>query len=263
MRKKLDKLVENLTSLPRLAVAVSGGVDSLTLAFVASRAIDDFMCLHAKSPAVPDEATDRVIDYSIRFGWSLEIIESGEFSDPHYLKNPHNRCYFCKTNLFTGMRQRFDGPLATGTNLDDLGDYRPGLVAAKEFGILQPYVDAEIGKDDLREIAHQFGLSDISSLPAQPCLASRIITGRPISPDDLQFVDRMETQLRRHSKAKDIRCRVTHEGVIIEADNLETEALKLVEIACSNEARPFLGLRPYKRGSAFIRANNDISKDRG
>ncbi len=263
MRKKLDKLVENLSSLPRLAVAVSGGVDSLTLAFVASRAIDDFKCLHAKSPAVPPEATDRVIDYSARFGWPLEIIESGEFSDPQYLNNPHNRCYFCKTNLFTGMRQHFDGPLATGTNLDDLGDYRPGLVAAREFGILQPYVDVEIGKDELREIAHQFGLSDISSLPAQPCLASRIVTGRPISSVDLQFVDRMETQLRGHSQGKDIRCRITHEGVVIEADNLETAAIEIVETACRNEARPFLGLRPYKRGSAFIRPKENIGKDLG
>jgi uncharacterized protein len=257
MSDALAALTRVLAPLPRLAVAVSGGVDSLTLAFVASRVISDFRCIHAVSPSVPPAATERVKKYARRYDWSLDVVESGEFADPNYRSNPHNRCYFCKQNLYGMMAARFDGPLASGTNLDDLGDYRPGLIAAREFGVRHPFVEAKIGKGALREIAREFGLEDIAALPAQPCLSSRITTGLQIREADLQFVDRIEKLLRPHVTGGDLRCRITPQGVKIEATDLSSAAEQLAREACKRAGRFYLGVRPYARGSAFLRPDAD------
>jgi len=119
-----------LSDLPNLAIAVSGGVDSMTLAHAAHRAgIPGLLVVHALSPAVPAEATARVRDHARRFGWRLTEVDAGEFADPQYRANPVNRCYFCKTNLYARIAHVTEGPIASGANLDDLGDDRPGLLA--------------------------------------------------------------------------------------------------------------------------------------
>ncbi|SMR83981.1 uncharacterized protein SAMN04488030_0131 [Aliiroseovarius halocynthiae] len=247
----LIRLHDVLCELPNLTVAVSGGVDSLTLAFTAARVVPGFSALHAVSPSVPPAATQRVKDYALRHNWPLKLIESGEFNDERYRANPHDRCYFCKSNLYATMAARSSGPLASGTNLDDLGDYRPGLIAAKEHGVRHPFVEAGIDKATLRQIAVQFGLADIAALPAQPCLASRIMTGLRIAPEDLEFVDKVEALLRDHVPG-DLRCRVTADGVVIEADHLPTTATALAAAQCQKAGRIFLGHKPYQRGSAFV-----------
>jgi len=118
-----------------LAVAVSGGVDSLTLMALAARVRPGrCVAVHARSPAVPEEATARVKALAAERAWRLRIIRAGEFSDPDYLSNPLDRCYYCKTNLFQAMASANPGALlATGTNTDDLGDFRPGLRAGRHF----------------------------------------------------------------------------------------------------------------------------------
>ena len=127
----MTKLEAVLANLPNLAIAVSGGVDSMTLAHAAHRAgLPGLLVVHALSPAVPMEATDRVRDHASRFGWRLTEVDAGEFADPAYRANPVNRCYFCKTNLYDRIAHVTEGPIASGANLDDLGDYRPGLIAA-------------------------------------------------------------------------------------------------------------------------------------
>ena len=129
-------------------VAVSGGVDSMTLAVVTHLAHGSrTRILHAVSPAVPPDATARVHAYAAREGWRLEVLDAGEMGDARYLANPVNRCYFCKTNLYEAMGRRTSGTLLSGTNLDDLGDYRPGLIAAKEHHVRHPYVEASIDKE--------------------------------------------------------------------------------------------------------------------
>ena len=185
MNDPANRLRDVLGGYGRLAVAVSGGVDSLTLAFCAARWVPDILAIHAVSPAVPAEATERVRRYAETNGWPLKVVSSGEFKDPNYRANPHNRCYFCKSNLYTTMTELFDGPVASGTNTDDLGDYRPGLVAAKENAVVHPFVEAGIGKDDLRAIARLFDLQDIAELPAQPCLSSRVESGIRLEAADL------------------------------------------------------------------------------
>lgn len=249
----LDRLNAVLATMPGLAVAVSGGVDSLTLAHVAATVCPGFEAIHAISPAVPASATQRVRRHATASLWRLRVIDAGEFADPDYLKNPVNRCYYCKSNLYRRMRNLVGaGLVASGTNLDDLGDFRPGLEAAAQAGVVHPFVQAGLDKAAVRRIAHFLSLEDIAELPAQPCLASRVETGIAIDADDLAFVDRVEAEIRRHVAHADIRCRITHDGVRLEASRLPPEAVT-ARIAdwCAKAGRTWLGVSPYRRGSAF------------
>ena len=105
-----------------LAVAVSGGIDSLTLAALAHRHHGDVEMFHAVSPAVPGDATARTEALAAQQGWRLRIVEAGEFEDPAYMANPVNRCFFCKTNLYGAIARHTRARMASGANLDDLGD---------------------------------------------------------------------------------------------------------------------------------------------
>ena len=143
MSDALDCLVSVLDGIGDVAIAVSGGVDSITLAHVAhARSVARAEMFHAVSPAVPDHATDRVREHAAAHGWSLHVVGAGEFEDPDYLKNPVNRCYFCKSNLYARLRASTDATLCSGTNTDDLGDFRPGLRAADEKTVRHPFVEA-------------------------------------------------------------------------------------------------------------------------
>ena len=115
-----DKLSKHLSEFSSVAIAVSGGVDSMTLACVAHEATA-IVVYHAVSPAVPFEATDRVRRYSAVRGWALEIIDAGEFEDQAYVANPANRCYFCKNNLYGTIVSAAGMQVLSGTNTDDLG----------------------------------------------------------------------------------------------------------------------------------------------
>lgn len=252
------RLLEVLARHPGLSIAVSGGIDSMVLAWLAHRfAAAPVRMVHAVSPAVPPAATDRVRAFAAREGWDLVVVEAGEFADPDYLRNPVNRCYFCKSNLYTRISGLTDGTIASGANTDDLGDYRPGLKAAEERQVVHPYVEAGIGKAGIRALARQHGLSDIAELPAQPCLASRVETGIAIDAADLVFIDRVEVLLRaRFGEQRTIRCRILAAGVAVEADeSLAASYAAMAEAVaplCVAEGRPFTGVRPYRRGSAFV-----------
>ena len=242
---------------PALVIAVSGGVDSMTLAYLAHRwnpgAVSMF---HAVSPAVPVAATERVKRHAARHGWALTISGSGEFEDARYRENPVDRCYFCKTNLYDRIRTLVEGTIASGANTDDLGDYRPGLKAAAERQIVHPFVDAGIGKREVRALARHYGLNDLAELPAQPCLASRVETGIAINADDLGFIDEVETALAPLVPGPtNLRCRVTHSGIVVEVDAVHAGSPFLqrqAEALCLEAGRRFVGIRVYERGSAFL-----------
>ena len=249
----IDHLADVFARLRGVALAVSGGVDSLTLAHVASLVLADFEVVHAISPAVPKTATERVNRHAAAKGWRLVTIDAGEFSDPDYLSNPVNRCYFCKTNLYGRMREVIgDRTIASGTNLDDLEDFRPGLAAASEAGVVHPFVEAGLRKAAVREIARTLGLEDIAELPAQPCLASRVETGLIIEPAALKFADEIEEEVRRHLPGADIRCRITHDGVRLEASAPPSQdVIAAIAKRCTSTGRTWLGIADYRRGSAF------------
>lgn len=243
------------------AIAVSGGVDSMTLATIAQRRLGPRAAMfHAVSPAVPPHATARVEDHARRQGWALTVLGAGEFDDPDYLKNPVNRCYFCKSNLYARLR---DGAgagavLCSGANLDDLGDFRPGLAAAAERGVRHPLVEAGVDKAMVRALAARLGLDDLAELPAQPCLSSRVETGLAIEAADLALIDRVEQGLRADLAAAgitgDIRCRLTRAGLRLELPEAAPQAAIAAARAVIEAAgRPFAGAGPYRRGSAFLR----------
>lgn len=250
-----------LSSHASLAVAVSGGVDSLTLAWAAAQVLGPALqVMHAAGPAVPPSATQRVRQYADQAGWQLQILNAGEYDDPAYRSNPVNRCYFCKNNLYDRIRAATNAPIAAGTNLDDLGEYRPGLTAAGEHGVLHPYVEAAMDKSAVRALAASFGLNDIAVLPAQPCLASRVETGIPIDAADLAFIDQVEITVATHLGAGDIRCRITAVGVWLElsptlvgAGGKSAQSVEqLMQTLCADAGRVFAGRRSYQRGSAFL-----------
>ena len=128
---KIKQLQQIIEQAPPLAVAVSGGVDSVTLAILVSRLRPDSRMYHARSPAVPERATRRVRDFAAKENWSLSEIVAGEFEDASYIANPYNRCFYCKMNLYAEIRKNTDRLIVSGANIDDLSDYRPGLVAAE------------------------------------------------------------------------------------------------------------------------------------
>ena len=193
--RHLNSLQARLKELGPVAVAVSGGVDSMTLAYVAHRANPLSQTFHALSAAVPVSATERVKRYAELEGWNLTIIDAGEMQDPSYLNNPVDRCYYCKSCLYDTIAKQTELLIVSGTNLDDLSDYRPGLKAASEHQVRHPYVDSEIDKQSVRAIANHLGLDDLADLPAAPCLSSRITTGISIDDRVLPVVDEVERKV--------------------------------------------------------------------
>ncbi|HIG43610.1 MAG: adenine nucleotide alpha hydrolase [bacterium] len=267
--RKLQQLEQHLANLGPVAVAVSGGVDSMTLAVVAHRSNTKVEIFHAISPAVPRQATERVERYAQLESWQLKIIDAGEINDPEYIANPANRCYFCKTNLYDTVTEHTEHKVLSGTNLDDLGDYRPGLEAAAEHQVCHPYVDMQIDKATLRTIAKHLGLDDLHDLPAAPCLSSRVETGIAINPLLLPIINEAEKVLWENLQLllplRGVRCRIRQTGVAIEIESSENidptadyslKATELVAQIFADKGFPSytanIIIEPYQRGSAFL-----------
>ena len=258
---RLGEILSGVTG--QVAVAVSGGVDSLTLATFAHRLIGARVeMFHAVSPAVPGDATARVERLARVENWRLRIVDAGEFGDAAYMAHPLNRCFFCKTNLYGAVAGHTDAQIVSGANLDDLGEYRPGLDAARDHSVRHPYLEAAIDKKGVRALARAIGLGALSELPAAPCLSSRVETGIPIRPEVLRAIHAVERELAKDFPTAIVRCRVRAKGVVIE---LDAETLSAIKGAREDLARmqvdqtfagllPFFDLTfaPYRNGSAFL-----------
>ncbi len=266
VEQRLVQIQAILTDIGQFAIAVSGGIDSTLLAVVAGRLTDvDTRMIHAVSPAVPPLATKRVRKFARDENWTLDVVEVGEFDDERYLSNPIDRCFYCKTNLYGHIGAMVGGQIVSGTNCDDLSDFRPGLKAAENFSVRHPYVEAGIDKNGIREIARMLSLHDLSELPASPCLSSRIETGIRINGDWLRAVDEVEALVRRLLECDTIRCRIRSDGIDIELDQdtlarqtrvSRRELIWLVRqsLPRSLQSAP-VNFRPYKMGSAFVAGN--------
>lgn len=268
----LDALNAVLDKLGPVAVAVSGGVDSLTLAQATHRRLGAAAeMIHAVSPAVPVEATVRTRALAEREGWTLRVVDAGEFNDEHYLANPVNRCFFCKSSLYRSLAAMTDRQMVSGANTDDLGDYRPGMEAAADHGVRHPFIEAGISKGGVRAVARALGLGGIAELPASPCLSSRIETGIAVTPEALDFVHAVENRiggwLAEHGGFPGaVRCRIRHGGPAVELDAAslamvlapEADALRR-EMGVLVAARGYgadLPFEPYRMGSAFLKGDD-------
>ena len=260
---KMNALLEALQDASDLAVAVSGGVDSLTLATLVCRHLQAPATLfHAVSPAVPGEATERVRALAVRESWALQIVDAGEFSDDRYRRNPVNRCFHCKTHLYDAIASRTSAQILSGTNLDDLGEYRPGLQAAKVHAVRHPFVEAGIDKQMVRRIAARLNLGEIADLPAAPCLSSRIETAIAIDPEVLALVHRVEKFVSESISPRTVRCRIRASGMVIELDETSLRQLYLaglegirkgVAALVDESGRDYdLSFAAYRSGSAFL-----------
>ena len=268
MRASLHRLKPVLEDIGPLAVAVSGGVDSMTLAVAARRVLGgDARMLHAVSPAVPQDASSRVQDYATREGWQLDLIDAGEFADSDYLANPHDRCFYCKSNLYSTMANAVDCVLVSGTNRDDLSDYRPGLKAAAIYRVRHPYVEAGMNKADVRSLARELSLHDLAALPASPCLSSRVETGLSIDPGVLGAIYQSEQRVQQALDPKTVRCRVRHDAVVVELDAGSIRALDETKttrlrrqirtlMAAAGVEHP-ISFQTYRMGSAFLRPEDE------
>lgn len=264
--QRLNEVLEGTS--PRL-VACSGGVDSMLLATLAHRQKPQVtIVVHAVGPAVPAAASTRVKRWAHQEKWQLQLVNAGEFDDPQYLANPVNRCFHCKKNLYRTLRDirgQLDSSsvLLSGTNLDDLDDFRPGLEAAKEAAVRHPFVEASITKTQLREIARQSALP-FADLPAAPCLASRLYTGTTVQADLLQLIDQTEEWIREQTGLAVVRCRVHQQKMRVEVENpslvenhpkfvldLRARVLKASDLINSVVIDP----KPYQPGRAFVRGN--------
>jgi pyridinium-3,5-biscarboxylic acid mononucleotide sulfurtransferase len=197
---KRDHLLDTLRGYGSCAVAFSGGVDSAVVAKAAQLALGDrAVAVTAVSPSLAEGELDDARQLATLIGIRHEIIQTEEFADANYTANPTNRCYFCKTELYSQLEQlvpRLEvAVIANGANLDDAGDWRPGMKAAGEHQVRSPLLECGFTKADVRELAAQWKLPAWDK-PASPCLSSRVAYGEQVTPERLQMIDKAEQLLR-------------------------------------------------------------------
>lgn len=260
LKDKGRLLHESLKSLGSLLVAYSGGTDSAFLAYAAHQALGERMlAVIADSPSLPRRELADALAFAERHHISVQVLQTRELEKPEYARNDAQRCFHCKSELFTKMndarRQLGFKHLAYGMNLDDRGEFRPGQRAAVLHGALAPLVDAELSKAEIRTLARDAGLS-LADKPASACLSSRIEYGRPVTAENLAQVEQAEEAL--HALGF-MQVRVRHHGdlarIEIARDDL-ARALTLTLLDAMTEAlRPIgflyvtLDTQGYRSGS--------------
>jgi uncharacterized protein len=212
-----------------MVVAYSGGVDSAFLAYAAHDVLgDDMLCVIAVSPSLARTEYRDAIAFLGQHGIPFERVETREVDDERYRANDPNRCYYCKSELFTTIRNALPSKqfwrVAFGANVDDASDYRPGAEAASELGVVAPLAEAGYSKKLIRETARALGL-EVWDKPAAPCLASRIPYYSEVTPKKLAQVEEAETVLKKAGFGV---CRVRHHGDIAKIEvPLEDQRLLL------------------------------------
>src|SRR2546421_8071156 len=247
---KRDELVGILRGLGRVAVAFSGGIDSTVVAQAAALALGDrAVAVTADSPSVPRAELDDAKRLARQIGIRHKIVTTDEFNDPDYVRNDGTRCYYCKSELYSRIEALLPElgveVICSGANLDDRGDYRPGLTAAAEHAVRHPLQEAGFTKADVRTLARAWGLPTWDK-PASPCLSSRLAPGVTVTPERTARVEAAEAYLRGLGLRE---CRVRlHEG---ELARVEIPTSELVRFAAP-EVRDGLVRRLRELGFRFV-----------
>ncbi|MGE3242710.1 MAG: ATP-dependent sacrificial sulfur transferase LarE [Pirellulales bacterium] len=197
---KRDRLLAALSSYGSCVVAYTGGVDSAVVAKAAQIALGNHaVAVTGVSASLAEGELESAAALAREIGIRHLPLNTDELSSAAYTANAPNRCFHCKTELYTQLTSLADSlgvkHVASGTNLDDLGDYRPGLAAAASYGVRQPLVDCGIAKADVRALAAAWQLP-VAEKPASPCLSSRIAYGQSVTPERLRMIDRAEQSIR-------------------------------------------------------------------
>ncbi len=205
-------LEEWLRARRRVAIGYSGGVDSAYLAVVARRTLgpENVLAIIGRSASYPAEQWATARDVAAQFGVEVHELDTDELNDPRYAANPSNRCYFCKTELWSKLvpvaaARGFDC-VADGTNADDLTDHRPGAQAAHEHAVQSPLAALGFTKEEIRERSRALGLPTWAQ-PSSPCLSSRVPYGTMVTPERLGRIERAESALRALGIPGDLRVR--------------------------------------------------------
>lgn len=199
LKNKHRDLESRIGKLESALVAFSGGIDSTLVLAVASKVLGKrVLAITTESDSVPERELQAARNLAQILGVKHKIIRTEEMSSPDYLRNPTNRCYYCKSELYGKLAKvAAEHKLASilnGINLDDLGDHRPGITAAKEAGVISPLVESGFNKQDVRDLARKMELPNWGK-PALACLSSRIPYGQPVTAKKLSMIEQAEEAL--------------------------------------------------------------------
>ena len=242
---KRDALLTLLAGYGRVAVAFSGGVDSAVVARAAQEACgDNAVAVTAVSLSLASGELEDAQELAAQIGIRHVVLKTQEFENESYLANPANRCYFCKTELYSRLESRLSeldaDVICNGANVDDVGDYRPGMTAATEHSVRSPLIEAGLTKSDVRELAKLWSLPCWDK-PAMPCLSSRIAYGVAVTPERVRRIDAAESFLRREFGLRELRVRC------------EANDLARIEVALE-EVTPLLSRTTFERISREFRS---------
>lgn len=211
-------------------VAFSGGVDSSLLAFLAKKYAQKVLLITINSSLYSEDEINEAVSFARNYDINQEIIEADPLKNQSFTNNPPNRCYLCKKEIFSRIQQVKETHgydlIIEGSNMDDLGDYRPGLNALKELKIKSPFLEAKITKNEIRELSRFFKL-ETASKPSSACFASRIPYNQVISREKLGMVQKAEKFLKEQYGLKQLRVRI-HEGSLARIELLKEEIVKIL-----------------------------------
>lgn len=253
--QKEHELTRSLRTAGRLLVAYSGGVDSAYLALCAQRALGaDVLALTALSPSYPRVQREMAERVAREFGFAHEYVDTREMQNAAYVKNEPDRCYHCKSELFSVLEricaERGFSALAYGINADDTRDFRPGHRAAHEHGVLAPLLAVGLSKAEIRFLSRRVGLPT-ADLPASPCLASRLPYGTPVTKLRLEQIEEGERRLRALGFRE---FRLRHHGELARIEVAASELARALDsqltqaIAAQIEALGFREVEIDRRG---------------
>ena len=247
---KRERLLELMGSLESCVVAFSAGVDSTVVAKAAQLALGDrAVAVTGTSASLAEGELAEARRLAGRIGIRHEVISTDELDNPLYRQNAADRCFHCKTELYTHLAQ-YAGRwglrvLVNGANADDAGDYRPGMEAARQYAVRSPLAECDLGKQQVRELAALWDLP-VWNKPAAPCLSSRVAYGQEVTPERLAMIDRAEQYLRSHG-LQAVRVRY-HQGDLARIE----VPLETVPQVCRADVRGGLVEHFQKLGFKFV-----------